>query len=92
LIGVWFLVRATNLAAYGSGLLLHENLPLLASLPLWTWLRLGGYAGFIILLAEPMLTSQWSLRYYLNHRRRLLLVATLLLGLGLVAEFLLPIF
>ncbi len=92
LIGIWFLVRAVNLTSYGIGALmvaLGGWRHLLAALPFWALIRLAGYAGFIILLAGPLLTSDWSLQYY-RTKRRLLLAATLLLVLGLGLEFFLP--
>jgi hypothetical protein len=93
LLGVWFLVRATNLAAYGAGSLWQSSgiaSNVLGGLPVWTLLRLAGYAAAIVLLAEPLLTSNWSLPYYLTKRRRLLLVSAILLGSGLLLELILP--
>jgi hypothetical protein len=93
LIGVWFLVRALNLAAFTMGSLLHViDSPgaLLGAFPLWTLLRIGGYAGLVILLAEPLLTSNWRLPFYLRERRRLLLIAVTLTLLGLLLELILP--
>ncbi len=92
LIGIWFLVRAVNLTGYGIGAVmvaLGGWRHLLAALPLWNLIRLTGYAGFIVLLAEPLLTGNWSLQYYRTHGR-LLLVASFLLILGLLLEFILP--
>lgn len=93
LAGVWFLVRATNLAAFGAGSLWASSeatLNGLGGLPLWTLLRLAGYAGGIVLLAEPLLTRNWSFAYYLTERRTLILVAILLLVSGLLLELILP--
>ncbi|MCX6045287.1 MAG: hypothetical protein NT075_09240 [Chloroflexi bacterium] len=92
LIGIWFLVRAVNLTSYGIGgvmVALGGWQHFLAALPLWNLVRLAGYAGFIVLFAGPLLTSDWSLQYY-RTKSRLLLVATLLLILGLGLEFILP--
>jgi len=93
LLGVWFLVRAVNLTGFSMGALiapLGGFSHLLGALPLWTLVRLAGYAGAVIYLAEPLLTSNWSLRYYGNQRRQFLLVVVGLLCLGFLLEFLLP--
>jgi hypothetical protein len=93
LVGLWFLMRAVNLVAYGAGALWQQTgslTGLLAGLPLWSLLRLAGYAGFVILLAEPFFTGNWRLHHYWTERRRLLLASTLLLILGLLLELILP--
>jgi hypothetical protein len=93
LVGVWFLVRAVNLAAYSAGALWQSSGfvgHLFAGLPLWTLLRLAGYGGFVVLLAEPLFTGRWSPGYYWRHRRRLLLLSATLLALGLILEVILP--
>lgn len=93
LLGVWSLVRAANLAAYGAGLLWQDSgqpINLVAGLPIWTLLRLAGYAGFVVLLGAPLFSGNWSPRYYLTHHRRLLVVSTALLLLGLLLESILP--
>lgn len=91
LVGVGFLVSAVNVAVFKAGALLQGGWLLLpAALPPWSLLRLTSYAGFIALLAEPLLTSNWSLRYYLTVRRRHLQIATTLLVAGLILEAILP--
>jgi hypothetical protein len=93
LLGVWFLVRAANLAAYSAGALWQSSGfvgYLFAGLPLWTVLRLAGYASFVALLAEPLLTGRWSPGAHLQRRRNLLLIAAGLLLLGLLLELILP--
>jgi len=93
LIGIWFLVRAVNLSAFGSGALLAPLgglTGLLAALPVWTLARLAGYGGFVILLAEPLLTRNWALRIFWQERRTLLIGSTVLLVIGLVLEIILP--
>jgi hypothetical protein len=93
LIGAWFLVRATNLAAYGAGTLLGamETPGLyIFVLPLWALVRIAGYAGLVILCAEPLLTGNWSPRSYWTQRRRLLLVSLGLVVAGLLLEIVLP--
>ncbi len=93
LIGIWFLVRAVNLSAFGSGALLAPLaglIGLLAALPVWTLVRLAGYAGFVILLAEPMLTRNWALSVFWKVRRALFIGSTTLLVIGLLLEIILP--
>ncbi|MEZ4734521.1 MAG: hypothetical protein R3E79_46110 [Caldilineaceae bacterium] len=93
LIGIWFLVKSVNLAAYSMGALtvaLQGTASLLLALPFWTLLRIGGYAGLIALLSEPLLTGNWQPRFYWQSRRRLLLTAGLLLLVGLLSELFLP--
>ena len=62
----------------------------IAAVPLWAILRTLGYAGAVILLAEPLLTSNWQLSFYWRNRRRLLLFTATLLLTGLLLEFILP--
>ncbi len=93
LAGIWLFVRALNLAGFDAGLLgstIGGTQGFIAGLPFWTLLRLMGYAIFIVVLAEPLLTSNWSPAYYLSKRRIPLLVGTILLLLGLLLELILP--
>ncbi|MCB0060806.1 MAG: hypothetical protein KDE19_01780 [Caldilineaceae bacterium] len=95
LVGIWFLVRALNLAAFSMGALMlsiGEPQAVIGALPLWSLVRIAGYAGLVILLAEPLLTSNWNPVFYLRERRRLLLTAVTLLLVGLMLEFFLPNF
>ena len=93
LIGVWFLVKSANLAAYGMGALLvslKSMAALLLALPLWTLLRIAGYAGLVTLLSQPLLTSNWQPLSYWRSQRRLITIAGGLLLLGLLLELFLP--
>lgn len=93
LVGAWFMLRALNLAAYSTGILLSAlETPAWALLtfPWWTFLRLGGYAGLVALLAEPLLTYTWSPLHYWRNRRRLILVSVALIAAGILGELLLP--
>ena len=93
LLGIWFLMRALNLAAYSMGaLLLVIDSPsaFLGALPLWSLIRISGYVGLIIFFSEPLLTNNWSLRTYLGKRGRLLLIASALTLGGLILELFLP--
>jgi hypothetical protein len=93
LVGIWFLVRLVNQAAYGTGILLaslQDPGQSLLVLPYWTLLRAAGYAGLIVLCAEPLLTYNWSPGYYWQQHRRLLLVSVTLVLLGLLLELFLP--
>lgn len=92
-VGVWFLVRAVNLAGFFSGVLLNTAVSpagMIAMLLPWTLLRLAGYAGFIIVLAQPLLTGNWRPAHYLTQHRTLLLVSAALLVLSLLLEWALP--
>lgn len=93
LAGAWFMLRALNQAAYATGILLAAlETPawVLATIPWWTLLRVGGYAGLVALLAEPLLTYTWSPRHYWQKRRRLILWSLALVVGGLLAEAILP--
>lgn len=93
LVGTWFLVRLLNQAAYGTGILLdslENSIHSVLVLPYWSLLRASGYAGLIIIFAEPLLTYQWSPGYYWQNRRRLLLIAVALVLLGYLVELFLP--
>lgn len=93
LVGSWVLMRAVNLAAYYSGALVAAPatpLVLIAALLPWMLLRLAGYAGMVVLLAEPLLTGNWSPAYYARERGRWLQIAAGLLLIGLLMELLLP--
>lgn len=93
LVGIWILVRLINQAAYGTGILLtslQTSWHALLVIPYWTLLRAAGYAGMIVLCAEPLLTYNWSpSHYWLNHRK-LILVSVALIVLGFVLELFLP--
>lgn len=92
-IGIWFLVKSVNLAGYTMGVWLvaiGSGVGLILALPLWTLLRIGGYAGLVALLGEPLLTGNWQLPYYWHTRRRLLIRAGALLLMGLALELFLP--
>jgi hypothetical protein len=93
LVGNWFLVRAVNLAAFGSGALLSVLMQpglILFAIPVWALVRIAGYAGLVLLCAEPLLTSNWSPSFYWTQRRSLLLVSVSLLLAGLLLELILP--
>ena len=92
LVGAWFLVSAVDLAAYATGSLLitaQQPLAVVAMVPWGTLLRLAGYATLIVVLSEPLLTRNWSLRDLLAQRGRLLLAAGLFTVLGIAAELVL---
>lgn len=93
LVGTWFLVRLVNQAAYGTGILLallEDPSQSILVLPYWILLSAAGYAGLIVLCAEPLLTYNWSPGYYWQKYRRLLLVSVALVLLGLLLELFLP--
>ncbi|MEZ4673229.1 MAG: hypothetical protein R2932_03170 [Caldilineaceae bacterium] len=93
LVGLWFLMRALNLAAFSMGSLLlaiGDTGGFLGAIPLWSLVRISGYAGLIVCFTEPLLTNDWQLWTYLRKRRRLLLTAIGLTAGGMVLELFLP--
>lgn len=93
LLGIWFLVKSVNLAAYNMGVLLvalQSTAGLLLALPIWSLLRIAGYAGLVILLSEPGITGKWQPQHYWRTRQRLILIASGLLIGGLLLELFLP--
>lgn len=92
LVGSWFLVRAVNLAGYAIatvGSSLGSALGWALAIPLWYAAWIAGLACLVILCAEPLLTSNWSLNFYWTQRRRLLVASAALLALGLLLELVL---
>ncbi len=92
LVGSWFLVRAVDLLGFAGGILTGQApalLALLLGLAPWRLLTICGYAGFFLLLAQPILTNRWRPAFYLAHQRRLLVVSAALLVVGLGLEALL---
>jgi hypothetical protein len=85
LVGSWFLVRAVDLFGFSAGTLIREMTPavgfLLGFTP-WRLLTLAGYAGFFLLLAQPILTHRWDPGHYLKEQRRLILWSSGLLMIG----------
>ena len=93
LAGNWFLVRAVDSTGFSAGLLartLAGPLGFLLSMPVWRALWIGGLAGSVILLSQPILSGRWSPRYYLANQRALVLWSAILLVLGFLAGILLP--
>lgn len=93
LVASWFIMRALNLAAYSTAILLAAlETPslILLTIPWWTLVRVAGYAGLLVVLAEPLLTYTWSPSHYWQRSRRLLLTSTGLLVAGILAELILP--
>lgn len=93
LVGIWFLVKSVNLAAYNMGVLLvalNSAIGLLLALPIWSLLRIAGYAGLVILLSEPGITGVWQPSYYWRTRQQMIVIAGGLLLGGLLLELFLP--
>lgn len=91
LVGIWFLARAVNLFAYAAGRLAAEGATgLLLGLFPWRLLTIAGYAGFVLLLAQPLLNNSWNPAAVIRRQRRLVGVSALLVGLGLLLEIALP--
>lgn len=94
-VGVWFLVRMANLAAFSAGHLLGilgSPLWIVVALPIWSVLQLIGASGLVVVCAEPLLTDRFALGAWLARRRRPLLVSGVIFVAGLVAEWFLPAF
>lgn len=86
-IGNWFLVHTTGMAAFTFGIsALASEGPLVPTfaVAIWYLLRIAGTAGLVILLSEPLLTGNWSPRFYWTQRRVLLVASLTLLGFGAV--------
>ena len=92
LAGLWFLMRAVNQFGYAAGRLAASGSAgfLLGLMP-WRMVTIAGYAGFVILLAQPLLNNNWNPISYLTRQRRLVTVSASLLALGLLLELTLPV-
>jgi len=93
LIGVWFLVKAANQAAYSMGILLvalGNGLSLIGTVPLWSLCRIAGYAGLVALFSQPAINGTWRPQFYWQPQRRLIVTAFGLVALGLLLELFLP--
>ncbi len=91
LVGNWFLVRAVNVAGFTIGSLAPvagSPLELFVAFPLWSLARIAGYAGLILVLAQPLWRNQWSLTRLAARQRRLLIASAGLLALSLLLELL----
>lgn len=91
LVGLYFLMRAVNQFGFGVGRLAQEGLPffILGLMP-WRLATLAGFAGFVLLLAQPLLTNNWNPAHYFVRQRRLASFSAILIILGLLLEFALP--
>lgn len=91
LVGLWFLMRAVNQFGFGVGRLALEGPQgLLLGLMPWRLATLAGYAGLVVMLAQPLLINIWRPTHYFARQRRLAAVSVALIAIGLVLEFLLP--
>ncbi|MCY4411199.1 MAG: hypothetical protein OXC27_12095 [Caldilineaceae bacterium] len=91
LVGLWFLMRAVNQFGYAVGRLSMEGPPgLLLGLMPWRLSIIAGYAGFVVLLAQPLLNNAWNPAFYITRQRRLITVSIALVALGLLLEVTLP--
>jgi len=92
-IGLWYVVRMANLAAFSAGHLLSilgNPLLIVVALPIWSILQLIGAGGWVVVGAEPLLVDRFALGAWLRRRWRPLLVFGALYTAGLLAEWLLP--
>jgi hypothetical protein len=96
LVGIWYLVRMANLAAFSAGHLLGilgSPLWIGVALPLWSILQIVGAAGLVVIGAEPLLADRFAaLGSWLTRRRRLLLWFGAIYAAGVLAEWVLPTF
>ncbi len=92
LVGAWFLAKAVNQFAFSVGVLAEElgGMGVIAGLTPWSLLTLAGYAGLVVLLAEPIVNNIWDVGHFLDQRRRLLVTSLALLLAGLLLELVLP--
>lgn len=91
LVGLWFLMRAVNQFGYGVGRLAVEGpAGLILGMMPWKLATLAGYAGLVVMLAQPLLTNTWNPAHYLVRQRRLATASFALIAIGLVLEFTLP--
>ena len=92
-VGTWFLIRLINQSAYSTGILLgalDSSAQALLVIPYWSLIRAAGYAGLVILCAQPLLTYNWSPSYYWQTQRKLIVYSILLVLLGILLELFLP--
>ncbi len=93
LAGNWFLMRVVNESGFSMGIVWRAvGGPggLLLAIPVWSLLRIAGLAGFVLLFAQPLLSGQWSPRYYWVAQRRLIIWSVLLFALGLLLGLVVP--
>ena len=91
LVGLWFLMRAVNQFAYAVGRLAQVGPSgLILGLMPWRLAIMAGYAGFVVILAQPLLNNNWSPFFYITRQRRLVTVSLTLVGIGLLLELTLP--
>jgi hypothetical protein len=96
-VGVWFLMRLANLAAFSAGsLLLTLQNPFLIfiALPLWSILQIVGGGGLVVLLAEPLIRGNFmaGLRRLAGERRAMLMLFGAIFVIGILLEIVLPAF
>lgn len=95
-VGLWYVVRMANLAAFSAGHLLGVlggPLWIGVALPIWSILQIVGASGLVVVCAEPLLADRFAaLGNWLTRRRRPLLWFGALYAAGLLAEWILPTF
>lgn len=93
LVGFWLLIRGVNLAAFYSGTILaalSDTANGIGAFPIWTILRLGGYALISLIGGGMLITEAEPFNRYIQRRRTLLFWALGLTLLGLIFELILP--
>ncbi|MDE0180326.1 MAG: hypothetical protein OXL39_03210 [Caldilineaceae bacterium] len=91
LVGVWLLTRAVNELGFVVGLMASGGpATLLVGLMPWRVMTIAGHAGLVVLLAQPLLTNNWSPAFYIGRYRRFTGLSIILVALGLVLEYTIP--
>lgn len=91
LVGVWLLARAVNELGFVVGLMAPSGpATILVGLMPWRVMTIAGHAGFVVLLAQPLLTNNWNPASYIGKHRRLIHSSIVLVALGFVLEYTIP--
>lgn len=91
LVGVWLLTRAVNELGFVVGLMATGGpAALLVGLMPWRVMAIAGHAGLVVLLAQPVLTNNWSPAVYVGRHRRFIGSSIILVALGFVLEYTIP--
>lgn len=93
LVGSWFLMQTVNATGFETGILMRTiggAAGVALSIPVWSVLRLAGLAGLVILLSQPLLRGRWSVPFYWETQRTLIVWSLVLLALGILLGIAVP--